>query len=127
VYGKQLKLKFGAFENIYLLDPIYKQGTLNQLRSNCHLYIHGHSAGGTNPSLVEAMYLKLPIIAYDVNYNVETTDNKARYFKNKMDLIQHLKSLNKNEISRMGIEMKNIANDRYTWKKISDKYAKLFY
>ena len=126
VYGKQLKLKFNAFENIYLLDPIYKQGTLNQLRSNCHLYIHGHSAGGTNPSLVEAMYLKLPIIAYDINYNIETTDNKAWYFKSKIDLIQHLKSLNKNEISRMGIEMKNIANKRYTWEKISEKYAQEF-
>lgn len=126
-YGKQLKLQFDSFENIYLLDPIYDQNILNQLRSNCHLYIHGHSAGGTNPSLVEAMYLKLPIIAFDINYNAETTDNKALYFKSKIDLIQHLISLNKNEISRMGIEMKNIANDRYTWKKISDKYAKLFY
>ena len=81
VYGKQLKLQFESFENIYLLEPIYDQNILNQLRSNCYLYIHGHSAGGTNPSLVEAMYLELPIIAYDINYNRETTSNKALYFK----------------------------------------------
>jgi glycosyltransferase involved in cell wall biosynthesis len=125
-YGKQLKLEFDSFENIYLLEPIYNQNILNQLRSNCYLYIHGHSAGGTNPSLVEAMYLELPIIAYDVNYNRETTANKARYFKSKIDLINHLKSLNKSEISSIGLEMKNIANDNYTWNLISEKYSKLF-
>ena len=125
-YGKQLKLDFDSFENIYLLEPIYNQNILNQLRNNCYLYIHGHSAGGTNPSLVEAMYLELPIIAYDVNYNRETTANKARYFKSKIDLINHLKSLNKFEISSIGLEMKNIANDNYTWNLISEKYSKLF-
>jgi glycosyltransferase involved in cell wall biosynthesis len=124
-YGKELKLQFQSFKNIYMLDPIYDQGILNQLRSNCYVYMHGHSAGGTNPSLVEAMHLELPIIAYDVNYNRETTDNKALYFKSKMDLIQNLKSLNKNEISKMGIEMKNIANERYTWNIIAKKYAKV--
>ena len=125
-YGKQLKLEFDSFENIYLLEPIYNQNILNQLRSNCFLYIHGHSAGGTNPSLVEAMWLGLPIIAYDINYNIETTENKGRYFSNKIDLINQLKSLNKTEISIMGEEMKNIAKERYTWSRISEKYARLF-
>ncbi len=45
--------------------------------------MHGHSAGGTNPSLVEAMYLGLPVFAYGVQYNKETTHNKANYFDNK--------------------------------------------
>lgn len=125
-YGKQLKLQFDSFENIYLLEPIYNQNILNQLRSNCYLYIHGHSAGGTNPSLVEAMNLELPIIAYDINYNKETTSNKARYFKNKIDLKNHLKSLNKNQLSSIGLEMKNISNEIYTWNLISEKYSKLF-
>ncbi|MBT3920024.1 MAG: DUF1972 domain-containing protein [Flavobacteriales bacterium] len=124
-YGKQLKIQFDSFDNIYLLDSIYDQNILNQLRSNCYLYIHGHSAGGTNPSLVEAMWLGLPIIAYDINYNIETTANKARYFSNKIGLINQLKSLNKTEISIMGVEMKNIAKERYTWSGISEKYARL--
>ena len=124
-YGKQLKSQFDSFENIYLLNSIYDQTILNQLRSNCYLYIHGHSAGGTNPSLVEAMWLGLPIIAYDINYNIETTENKGRYFSNKIDLINQLKSLNKTEISIMGVEMKNIAKESYTWSRISEKYARL--
>lgn len=125
-FGQQMKLKYQDFKNLFLLEPIYNQDILNEIRSNCYLYIHGHSAGGTNPSLVEAMWLGLPIIAYDINYNIETTENKGRYFSNKIDLINQLKSLNKTEISIMGVEMKNIAKERYKWSGISEKYARLF-
>jgi putative lipase involved disintegration of autophagic bodies len=69
----ELKEKYISHENIFLLDPIYDQHILNRIRSNCYLYIHGHSAGGTNPSLVEAIYLGLPILAFGVEYNKETT------------------------------------------------------
>ena len=124
-YGEKLKLLYSSFENIYLLDPIYDQTILNELRSNCHVYIHGHSAGGTNPSLVEAMWLGLPILAYDISYNQETTANKAKYFSNKDDLINQLRSLSRAEITIIGVEMKNIARERYTWSGIADKYAKL--
>ena len=82
-YGSSLRLRYGKIKNIIMLDSIYDQNVLNQLRSNCDLYIHGHSAGGTNPSLVEAMCLGLPILCYDVNYNVETTKS-ALYFKHLM-------------------------------------------
>lgn len=124
-YGKLLKSQYDSFENIYLLDPIYDQIILNQLRSNCYLYIHGHSAGGTNPSLVEAMWLGLCIIAYDIGYNKETTANKARYFSEKSDLISQLKSISKTEISIISVEMKRIAKEMYTWSVISDKYRRL--
>lgn len=75
-----LKDKYGDCENIHLLSPIYDVKVLNVLRSHCCYYIHGHSAGGTNPSLVEAMFFNKPILAYDVIYNRETTENKADYF-----------------------------------------------
>lgn len=45
-----------------MLSPIYDISILNILRSNCSFYIHGHSAGGTNPSLVEAMFLENPLL-----------------------------------------------------------------
>ncbi|MCU0323619.1 MAG: DUF1972 domain-containing protein [Chitinophagaceae bacterium] len=62
-YGIELRKQYQSFSNIILLDPIYNQRELDLLRSNCLVYVHGHSAGGTNPSLVEAMYLGLPVIA----------------------------------------------------------------
>jgi len=126
-YGKNLKLHFSKFKNIYLLDPIYDQNILNQIRSNCYIYVHGHSAGGTNPSLVEAMCLGLPIVAYAVHYNIETTKNKALYFENKKELINILQLLKNDELKLTANELNRVAKDNYTWEIISEKYAALFH
>ena len=125
-YGKKLKKRYSIFKNIFLLDPIYNQKTLNQLRCNCSLYIHGHSAGGTNPSLVEAMYLKLPIFAFGAKYNKETTEYKALYFNSELELRQLLESLNSRELGVIAENMKTIADEKYTWKTISKQYSELF-
>ena len=125
-YGKQLKLEFDSFENIYLLEPIYNQNILNQLRSNCYLYIHGHSAGGTNPSLVEAMHLELPILAYGVPYNRETTHQKALYFNNSKTLTSLLKSVQDHDLVKTSKALKAIADEFYTWDIITKQYASLF-
>lgn len=122
VYGKELKEKYSVYKNIHLLDPIYDQRELNIIRSNCSFYIHGHSAGGTNPSLVEAMYLGLPIIAYGVSYNKETTDNEARYFEDANSLMKLLTSISESERIEMGLKMKSISQRRYLWNIISNKY-----
>jgi glycosyltransferase involved in cell wall biosynthesis len=127
-YGVDLKDKYKSFDNLVLLDPIYDQRTLDELRSNCGVYVHGHSVGGTNPSLVEAMNLGLCCAVFDVNYNRETTENAALYFSN----IQELKNLtsdflnNKINSELIGSNLKSIANKRYTWESIINKYEQLF-
>lgn len=125
-YGRILRAKYEQFEHLYLLDPIYDQDKLNQIRSNCYVYIHGHSAGGTNPSLVEAMYLGLPVIAYDVEYNRETTENEALYFNNPNDLMGLVESSGVDDFQAVGCKMAEIARRRYNWEIISEKYAALF-
>lgn len=126
-YGKNLREKYTAYPNLKLLSPIYDQQILDELRSNCGIYVHGHSVGGTNPSLVEAMNLGLCIFSYDVSYNRETTENKAFYFSSKEEL-QNLLLTNTNDdvITLCGEQMKEVAEKRYTWKVITDKYAKIF-
>jgi len=125
-YGRELKEKYSRFENIFLLDPIYEQNSLNQIRSNCYVYMHGHSAGGTNPSLVEAMYLGLPIIAYGVQYNRETTEGKALYFDDKDGLARLLENINDEELRLVARDMLEVAKENYIWEKISEKYSKCF-
>lgn len=125
-YGKNLKMKYAEHKNIFLLDPIYDQLILNKLRSNCSIYIHGHSAGGTNPSLVEAMYLGLPIFAFGVDYNKETTENRALYFDDVTDLVSLLNNVNTDQLSEISYEMKNIAKVRYTWSYVCKQYTELF-
>lgn len=125
-YGKNLKKEFSKYDNIFLLDPIYDQKVLNQFRCNCSIYVHGHSAGGTNPSLVEAMYLGLPIFAFGVDYNKETTENKALYFDDVNELVSLLKNIDDQQLIDIGNHMNIIAKERYTWAYISTLYSKLF-
>lgn len=125
-YGVNLYNEYNNYNNLWLLNPIYDQDILNQIRSNSRIYIHGHSAGGTNPSLVEAMFLGLPIVSFDVNYNRETTFNQALYFKDSHSLNIILDNVKSNELSSLSLLMKEIAVKNYTWELISEKYSQLF-
>lgn len=120
-YGRQLKERYRSYKNIVILDPIYDITTLYALRSNAEVYIHGHSAGGTNPSLVEAMFFGIPIIAFDIVFNRETTDNMAEYFTSADDIIRILATENLG-----GDVMKDIASKKYTWKRITEQYESLY-
>lgn len=124
-YGKELRHTYGRFPHIHLLDPIYDQRQLDVLRSNCKWYVHGHTAGGTNPSLVEAMYLGLNILAFDVNYNRETTENQAYYFHSAHNLQELIRQLQQGLIPENKSVMKEIAFRRYTWSIVSEKYNAL--
>jgi glycosyltransferase involved in cell wall biosynthesis len=126
-YGQKLFQKYMEFDNINLFDPIYDSERINTLRSNAFLYIHGHSAGGTNPSLVEAMYFGLPIFAFDCVYNRFTTEDQCLYWSNIDELyhlITHYKDLKLDDI---GTNMKQIAEKRYKWERIVSKYEELFF
>lgn len=121
-YGIGLKAKYSQFSNIFLLDPIYDQETLDMIRGNAILYVHGHSAGGTNPSLVEAMYLGLPVFSYGVSYNKTTTEQAAKYFHTVEELKELIVATDISQLKEMGTKMKEIALRRYTWEVIAQKY-----
>ena len=125
-YGLGLRQRYQKYQNIYMLDPIYNQKNLDSLRSNCFIYIHGHSAGGTNPSLVEAMFLGLPVIAFGASYNRETTHNQSIYFENKQQLISIIEDLDKIDLKNIAKSMKSIADKEYIWIIIAEKYANIF-
>ena len=120
-YGKELQRKYSKYPNICMLNAVYTLDVLYTLRNNARIYIHGHSAGGTNPSLVEAMFFGKPILAYDVIYNRETTENKACYFGNSKQLVELLRGTEEN-----GEPLKEIAERRYTWRHISQQYEALY-
>lgn len=124
-YGRELREKYVGFKNIFLLDPIYDTRKLNLLRSNAFIYIHGHSAGGTNPSLVEAMSHGLPVLAFNVAYNRTTTEGKARYFYDADELVAILSKISMERLKESASIMKEIATRRYKWNLISEKYDNL--
>ena len=120
-YSRKLKEEYSKYSNITLLNSIYDLNVLYTLRKNTKYYVHGHSAGGTNPSLVEAMFFERPILSFDVVYNRETTKNKAHYYKNAEELTALIEQGVDN-----GKELKAIACKEYTWAEIAKQYEALY-
>ena len=125
LYGINLYTKYKNYDNIQLINPIYDTERLFEYRSSCNLYVHGHSAGGTNPSLVEMLFFDVPIIAFDCKFNRNTTFNKCEYFSDKSDLVDFL--ANSSYSARMEWEEKyREAREIYTWANVSEQYDNLF-
>ncbi|MCM2476083.1 glycosyltransferase family 1 protein [Rhizobium sp. CG5] len=119
-YGRTLRAQYSTQKNILLLDPIYEAAALYRVRAGAGLYVHGHSAGGTNPSLVEMMHFGVPILAFDCVYNRYTTENQAKYFRTAGDLawIAGLPT----EPPDIGARLREIAERAYTWNRIGKEY-----
>lgn len=120
-YSKKLKEQYSGYDNIMLLDSIYDLDILYALRKNTKCYIHGHSAGGTNPSLVEAMFFGRPILAFNIVYNRETTHHKAKYYQNSKELLRYIENIPDN-----GNKMSQVAWRYYTWKRVAKEYEALY-
>lgn len=105
-----------------MLDAIFDIPLLNQIRSNCALYVHGHSARGTNPSLVEAMHLGVPLACYDNGFNNNTTYNKAFYFKSAKQLADMVANTSEEEMRKVAETMKQLAIEHYRWETIAEQY-----
>lgn len=121
-YGRALRNRYASSGHIFLLDPIYSLGKLKTLRSHAVFYVHGHSAGGTNPALVEAMHFSNAVLAFDCDFNRSTTENKAFFFKTSDALVDLIATLDTSEAERVGCNMLEIAERRYTWRVVAEQY-----
>ncbi len=125
-YGTWLKEKYKD-SRIRFLQGIYDKDKLNNLRHHARLYFHGHSVGGTNPSLLEAMASKVFIVAHNNGFNREVLGEDAAYFVDASDLSNHLDHWEKTAKAR-----EQIANntrkvrEKYQWKLIAEEYEVTF-
>lgn len=124
-YGRDLKTRYGNRPNLHLLDAVYEPGALHAVRAQASVYLHGHSAGGTNPSLVEMMHFGVPVLAHGCAFNRHSTEGKARYFETPTELADLLCSLDPDAAARIGADMREIAQRRYTWDHIGEAYFAL--
>jgi len=122
-----LKLK-GDSDNIVFLDPIYDKEVLGVLRKNCFAYIHAYEVGGTNPSLLEQMLFKRPILAYDVPFNKEVLQEGGIYFKDADDLANKMEMLESGEFDVKIIKKTQIKRikKQYNWEKVTREYERIF-
>ncbi len=127
-YTKHLiKLK-GNEENVLFLDPIYDKDILGVLRKNCFAYIHVYEVGGTNPSLLEQMLFKRPILAYDVPFNREVLQEGGLYFKDANELANKMEMLERGEFDLKIIRKTQIKRieRQYNWEKVAREYERVF-
>ena len=128
VYRKEIKKLAAETQNVFLTGSIYDQDVLNMLRQNCFAYIHGHTVGGTNPSLLEAMAMKNIVLASDNVFNREVCGNTAIYFKNSKDLTDKIGLIERNYEKYAELKSKAFkrVKSRYMWNKIFEKYDSQF-
>lgn len=120
-YSRDLYAQYEKFANIRMLESIYDADILYAIRNNTHRYVHGHRAGGTNPSLVEMMFFGKPILAFDVVYNRETTHGNAYYYSDEAGLKALLGCT---DLS--GEAAADTARNNYVWADIAHRYEALF-
>ena len=125
-YGSDLLDEYADQPGLNLFQPIYDVGVLRWMRESSAGFVHGHSAGGTNPALVEAMWFGKPIVAFDCSYNRHTTRDLASYFKTTDELIAVLENYETQTGNLMGEQLLAIAQTEYTWRIITDQYVRLF-
>jgi glycosyltransferase involved in cell wall biosynthesis len=126
-YGQVIFQKYNKFSNLNLIGPIYDIGKIKALYSRTRLYVHGHSAGGTNPVLVESMWARLPILAFDVSFNRHTTQNKAFYFSDADELHELSASITNHALSDCAKSLFEIANNLYKWENVISLYESLIF
>ena len=129
-YFNELKEKtdFDKDSRIIFIDGVYDKEKLCVIRKHAYLYIHGHSVGGTNPSLIEALSLTDLNILYDVCFNKDIGVDTCLYFNSSKSLTELFNNgkLLENSKKKFGSLAKKRVNDNFTWKIIVDEYKKIF-
>ncbi|RSV14198.1 DUF1972 domain-containing protein [Sphingomonas sp. ABOLG] len=120
-YGLALRELYGDATGITLLDPIYDQAGLEPWRAGAIGYIHGHSVGGTNPSLVEALFHTSRMASFDCAFNRATLSGAGSYFTDADSLAVLLRD------GLTPIEDEELAQLRatYRWDAIAARYLGL--
>lgn len=124
-YGRDLKARYKDHPTITIHDPVYEPSGLRAIRDGASIYVHGHSAGGTNPSLVEMMHFDIPVLAHGCAFNRHTTEEKSRYFMNSAELVDAVDTLTPPIAARIGADMGEIARRCYSWDQIGRAYFEL--
>jgi glycosyltransferase involved in cell wall biosynthesis len=122
-FGSHLKRHNPGNKNIIFLGPIYDKQTLNALRSHAHFYFHGHSVGGTNPSLLEAMACGCNIVAHKNPYNKGVLASNGTYFNNAEEIATQLQT-RFIKTTWQGRARKNTSaiRDKYNWQIVIEQY-----
>lgn len=124
------KLHFKNDKRIKFVGTVYDQELLKKIRENAYAYFHGHTVGGTNPSLIEALGSTDLNLLVDVGFNREVAEDCAFYWTKEdgdlSTLIDKVEQFSKHDINALGTKAKQRVKDAYSWNYICNKYVKIW-
>lgn len=125
-----LKTSFKMDTRIKFVGTLYEKELIKKIREEAYAYIHGHSVGGTNPSLLEALASTDINILYDCGFNREVAEDGAVYFSKKdgdlKSLLDKIDVLEDNSIRKISDAAKARIRDEYRWDSVVEKYEEEF-
>ncbi len=127
----EAKLHFRSDKRIKFVGTVYDQELLKKIRENAYAYFHGHTVGGTNPSLIEALGSTDLNLLVDVGFNKEVAEDCALYWSRDdgelANLVNYADSMSVDDIAEMGRRAKKRVAEEYTWEIICRKYEDAFF
>lgn len=124
------RLHFRRDPRIKFVGTVYDTELLKKIRENAYAYFHGHTVGGTNPSLIEALGSTDLNLLVDVGFNREVAEDSALYWSREPGdlaaLIDRADRMTPEEIAALGRKAKARVASEYTWEKICAQYQALF-
>jgi glycosyltransferase involved in cell wall biosynthesis len=117
----------GGDERIRFLGPVWDQALLDRLYHHAGTYIHGHSVGGTNPSLLRAMGAGTAVLANDVVFAREVLGDTGRYFRDEASLADLLVTVEADgaALAERGSAARRRVTERYRWDDVALQYERL--
>ena len=125
--GYHAEVMAAASDQVRFPGAIYDPEKVQALRFHSLAYLHGHTVGGTNPSLVEALGAGNPVIAHDNPYNRWVAGDAARYFRTEADVDATISELTGDAAlaARMGAAARARHAAEFTWEHVAGQYEQL--
>ena len=116
-----------AGDEVHFVGAIYETEVVQALRFYARFYLHGHTVGGTNPSLVEALGAGSPVLAHDNKFNRWVAGVGAQYFSSEEECAEKIELLLGDDelVSSMREQSYQQIKNKFTWEKIHQAYEQL--
>lgn len=126
-YDERVQELAARSPQVHLLGGVWDQDLLDQLYANALTYLHGHSVGGTNPSLLRAMGVGTQTIAYDVVFNREVAGPDAAYGRTPAQIAAAIDAAEADETGTLarGAALAARARELYSWDRVAEQYAEM--
>lgn len=126
-YRAEVRSAAGTDPRVRFQGSVWDGDLLDALYAHAASYLHGHSVGGTNPSLLRALGAGAPVIAYDVAFNREVAGGAGVWFRTPADVARSCEAAEEDPAAaeERGRSGQVDVSTRYRWDDVAESYEAL--